>query len=71
MSNSDLKMSDVEIDTCKTTGVSELYWDGGRVCIDLGNDIDEETANQIFKCIKNHERLRKALTESRDELKDY
>ncbi|MGD1502623.1 hypothetical protein ACP6H7_00630 [Vibrio harveyi] len=55
-------MSDVDIVTCKATGVSELYWDGGRTCIDLGNDINEETANSIFLCIKNHDRLKGALT---------
>jgi hypothetical protein len=52
-----MKLSDVKIYTCETTGISELYWEGGRVSIDLGNDVDEVFANKIYDGIKNHEAL--------------
>lgn len=74
---SELKISDVGIYTCETTGVSELSWDEG-VCIDLGNDIDKESANTIYNCIKEHDqlvaensRLREALKECIDELRQW
>ncbi|ENI4486223.1 hypothetical protein ABXZ88_002055 [Vibrio fluvialis] len=72
-----MKMSDVSMCTCRTTGISELYWDGGRICIDLGNDIDEVAATKIFESIRDHERLtqenarlREALSEMCDTHED-
>lgn len=52
-----MKMSDVSMYTCRTTGISELYWDGGRICIELGNDIDKATATKIFESVRDHDRL--------------
>lgn len=52
---SELKMNGVGIYTCETTGVSELSWDEEGICVDLGNDIDKESANTIYNCIKEHE----------------
>lgn len=53
---SELKISELKIYTCETTGVSELSWDEG-ICVDLGNDIDKESANTIYNCIKEHDQL--------------
>jgi hypothetical protein len=53
----EIKISDTELYTCERSGVSELYWHGGRICIDLGNDIDKEKAKEIFNCLKEHDRL--------------
>lgn len=52
-----MKMSDVSMYTCRTTGISELYWEGGRICIELGSDIDKATATKIFESIRDHDRL--------------
>ncbi|EKO3443764.1 hypothetical protein NTH42_003139 [Vibrio fluvialis] len=68
-----MKMSDVSMFTCRTTGISELYWDGGRICIELGNDIDEVAATKIFESVRDYERLtsenerlREALQQTND-----